>query len=101
MKKEKVIKFNESIMKEYEFSLEQLWDRYVQYGKENVNNLMRGMHIEFHNKDIGFYEGEIIGILPFYSYKDKVKKLLLDTDKYGTLEVDDDYSITIKDPRLL
>lgn len=102
MKNKSILKFNESVMLEYEYSLEQLWDRYEQRGKNDIIKLIRNMYIEFHNKNVGFYGGRgVIGILPYYSYKDKVKKMLFNTVEHGTLEVDDDYSITIKDPRLL
>jgi hypoxanthine-guanine phosphoribosyltransferase len=83
---------------EQSFTYIKFWYKYKHEGRDSMRNLLKGKEIEFHTKtkNIGVYRGGIIGLLPLLSKKNNDIIILFDTRKYGTLEVDNEFPIIIR-----
>ena len=95
---------NEELKGDISYLPTQFWHKYLRDGRESIRILLSGKNIEFHTKSNkvkkGIYNGRIIGLMVALSKKFNKIIILFKTREFGVLEVNVDFPIIIRYPKL-
>jgi hypoxanthine-guanine phosphoribosyltransferase len=89
---------NESIEDEFSLSVDDFFKMYENKGRKHMIGFLKDKDLEFHAKSkTEIYKGPICGLIPALFTKENDKKILFDTKQHGTLEVNKEHPIIIRE----